>query len=234
MRYILYILIFATLSLANPFFDNDSSTPYAPTLPILEKFDKDVLVLCGDWGDTIDSMVFKRFIKGYDRGRLLDELYSRFSKDFSSKDAFLDEFTYIWFKQRGFTHIFCGEPKSGKYLGGLHFFARFNQAYQENWANLSTHKYQKANNSTYTIGIEFRNNKRLLKKSKNPKSYNTTMNAKDILIEATKAYLYHSKKSNTKSKRAYKWYIKKSKAYNKHKSKIVIKNGAIVTFYPTN
>jgi hypothetical protein len=234
MRYILSILLLALTLSASPFFDDDSSTKLAPKLPALEEFDKEILTLCGNWGDSVDAMVFKRVLKGHDRGRLLDELYSRFKKDYSSRDVFLDKLVDIWFKSRGFVHVFCGEPKKGNYLGGLHFFARYNQAYQNGWATLTNHKYQKANNSTYKIGVEFKNQNSKNRVSKSPKSYNLTMNAKDILIEATKAYLYYSKKSDIKSKKAYNWYVKKDKNYNKHRAKLVVKNQSIVTFYPMN
>jgi hypothetical protein len=232
-KILLLISIIISLS-AEPFFDNDNTTQYAPSLPNIEAIDKEVLSLCGGWGEHIDAIVFKRWLKGYDKGRLLDELYRRFKKDFSSKEHFLDSFVDIWFKNRGFEHIFCGEPKKGNYLGGLHFFARYHQAYQNGWAKLTKHKWQKAKDNIYKIGVEFKNKKNILRVSKNPKSYNSNMNAKDILIEATKAYLYHTKKNNSTSKKAYNWYINKTKEYNKHKSKIVIKNRSIITFYPIN
>lgn len=233
MKFLVFIAFVCTLAFSSPFFDNDNNTKFSPSLPKIEDFDKEILDVCGNWGDSVDPIVFKRFLKGYNNGRELTSLYETFKKDFNSRDHFLDEFTNIWFKENGFVHIFCGEPKKGDYLGGLHFFARLNQAHEKGWAKQVSKEYQSANDDTYMIGVEFKNKDAKYEVSKNPKSYNLTMNAEDIFIEATKAYLYYYKQVGN-NKKGLTWFVNKSHLYNKHKAKIVIQNGAIVTFYPIN
>ncbi len=121
-----------------PFFDDDPATRHAPPDPSLDDLDLDVLTLCGDWGSEVQARDFERMllqpIHAERVGRLQQALGYRIYSRSEDREQFVRELRRVWFEQRGFQHVFCGEPGVGADLGGFHYAPRYWQAQDRGWA----------------------------------------------------------------------------------------------------
>ncbi len=250
--YFLMIFTFNTALFAfTPFFDNDPKTPYAPPDPELTDLDLDVLELCGKWGDRVNAVDFEKMMlkKAHDASveRIKKALGSRIFRKAKNNRDFVQQLRRVWFEQKGFKHIFCGEPKSNYGLGGLHYAPRYWQAQDEKWAGYrpllanfkkrplaSCRKFyikEQIKPPIYSIGLEYINPRTNKTKVKCLSGYHYQMNAEDILIEATKAFKQANKKVSRNAKEACLFKTKGAKTAS-HFSTMVIKSRALRTFYP--
>jgi hypothetical protein len=151
-----------------------------------------------------------------------------------SNSQFLDDLTAIWFEQKGFKHIFCGE-QDGKSIGGLHFVGRYLEFQQNGVAGriLRTGDGRKATQEVvdgeiYTFGVAIVQNGRVI--ADNPvKGYPYTLNAQEMLLEATRGFKLF--KSTAKESKGCLLTIAVP-GTTPHQAVFVKKAGAIRTFYP--
>ncbi len=249
---LLPVLLIPVAAMAyQPFFDNDPQTRHAPRDPELTEFDLEVLELCGDWGAEVEAVDFERMMLKPGNAAVVDRLYKaldgRIFGKTSSREAFVHDLRRVWFEQKGFKHVFCGEPGEGRDLGGLHYAARYWQAQDRNWAgyrrlnaNLEARALTKCREfylkerirpPVYSIGIEFKNERRPHNNVKCLSGYNLEMSAEEILIAGTRAFKQANKRVGKNSKEAC-LYETRPEGKTVHFSTLVIKQRALRTFYP--
>ncbi|MBA1445377.1 MAG: EndoU domain-containing protein [Chromatiales bacterium] len=247
-----FLLILSLPALAfQPFFDNDPKTRHAPEDPDLTDFDLEVLALCGNWGDEVEAVDFEQMMLDKSNTAVLQRIRKAvggriFSKARDNKQ-FAHELRRVWFEQKGFKHVFCGEPGSGRDLGGLHYAARYWQAQDNNWAGYRKLKsnYRKRpvekcrafylkesiKPPIYTISLQFKNPYEPRNKIKCLSGYNREMNAEDILIAGTRAFKQANKRVGKNTKDAC-LFDTRPAGKKRHFSTMVIKQRALRTFYP--
>jgi hypothetical protein len=234
-----------------PFFDKDPKTRHAPEDPALTDFDLEVLELCGDWGGEVRAVDFEKMMlkpaNAEVLARIKQALGGRILGKAPDNRAFVHDLRRVWFEQKGFKHVFCGEPGEGRDLGGLHYAARYWQAQDSGWAgyrrlnaNLKARTVAKCRQfylkerikpPVYSVGIEFKNRRQPRNNVKCLSGYNHEMSAEDILIAGTRAFKQANKRVGKNSKEACLFETRpKDKAA--HYSTLVIKQRALRTFYP--
>ncbi|MCU7960766.1 MAG: EndoU domain-containing protein [gamma proteobacterium symbiont of Bathyaustriella thionipta] len=251
----LWLLLFSSSGVFayQPFFDNDPSSRYAPQDPPLTDFDLDVLLLCAGWGDEVKATDFEQMLLAPSNSlvlaRIRQALASRIYTRSESDRQFVRELRRLWFEQKGFKHVFCGEPSIDR-LGGLHYAARYWQAQDEGWAGYRPLKAdykkrpqpacrkfflrQQIKPPVYSISMEYRRPQQAASGIKCLGGYNREMSAEDILIAATAAFkqayrrLRQKRGSNTQAC----LYAVNLAGKSKHYSTLVIKRDALRTFYP--
>jgi hypothetical protein len=234
-----------------PFFDTDPATRHAPEDPELTDLDLDVLALCGNWGDRVEARDFERMLlKTSNRAalaRMRQALGSRIYGKASDDEEFVRQLRRVWFEQKGFKHVFCGEPGQGRDLGGLHYAARYWQAQDRAWAGYrklpakqsqrlekcrAPYLREQIKPPVYSISLEFSNPERGGRKAvKCLSGYNRLMNAEDLLIAGTQAFKQANKRVAKNAKEACLFETKVG-ASPMHYSTLVIKQRALRTFYP--
>ncbi len=234
-----------------PFFDNDPRTRHAPPPPEVNIFDLEVLSLCGDWGQHVKAREFEHMLlKPENRPvteRMRKALGSRVYGKARDTEEFVRQLRRAWFEQKGFAHVFCGEPGVGKDLGGLHYAARYWQAQDKGWAgyrrlsrNLRDRPLEKCRNKfllerikppIYSIGVQFRNPKRPHNDVKCLSGYHRDMHAENILVAGTRA-LKQANKRLQKNDREACLYQTRLAQIPDHYNTAVIDRRALRTFYP--
>ncbi|MCU7940407.1 MAG: hypothetical protein KZQ64_08040 [gamma proteobacterium symbiont of Bathyaustriella thionipta] len=120
---LLLIVCSSNLFALQPFFDQDKATQYAPEEPQLSDFDLDVLMLCGNWGAEVKAVNFVRMMSAAENSNLLKRMRTalgdRIFYKAENDQQFIHQLRRVWFEQKGFHHVFCGEPDYYK-LGGFH------------------------------------------------------------------------------------------------------------------
>ncbi|AHC39018.1 EndoU domain-containing protein [Ehrlichia muris] len=220
-------------SIMNPFFkvtdDDDCDLPVAPEM---NKFDRAVLNVCGNWGNTPRADFFKLILDNIEYKEYVDKLYEGLNHQVFTPNAslaqFKDELTELWFNQQAFAHIMCGQPEILK-LGGMHFFGRYIQAQENHWAgrHYDSAVVDEVSDKVYTIGVIFRNSNSQLTID-HRKGCDFT-HADEIILNATKAYKEFSKHTKLSDD------VTKKCLYNNNgvTYTFVAKKGAIFTFYST-
>jgi len=231
-----------------PFFDTENNPvsvdfprsaqkDISPPPPKLEEFDRKVLALCGPGFDApVSNVKFRQLMTFYpDIVRKLKQATGGELKPSRSADSqFLDDLTAIWFEQRGFKHIFCGE-QDGKSIGGLHFVGRYLE-FQQNGIGgriLRTGNGKKATQEVvdgeiYTFGVAIVQNGRVI--ADNPiKGYPYTLNAQETLLEGTRGFKLFKSDSKESKGCLLTIAVPGTKPYQ---AVFVKKAGAIRTFYP--
>ncbi|MBW4690784.1 MAG: EndoU domain-containing protein [Lyngbya sp. HA4199-MV5] len=201
-----------------PFFDTENNPvsvdfprgeqkDISPPPPELEEFDQRILALCGaEFDAPVNSTKFRQLMTFYpDVVRKLKQVTDGELKPNRKSDSqFLDDLTAIWFEQKGFKHIFCGE-KDGKSIGGLHFVGRYLEFQQKGIAGriLRAGNGRKATQEVvdgeiYTFGVAIVQNGQVI--ADNPvKGYPYTLNAQETLLEGTRGFkLFQSTSSESK------------------------------------
>jgi len=234
-----------------PFFDNNPQTRYAPPDPQLTDFDLEVLELCGKWGAKVNALDFEKMMLNNNSAPALayikNSLGNRIFRKAKTNKDFVQQLRRVWFEQKGFKHVFCGEPSLNNGLGGLHYAPRYWQAQDEKWAGhralirdfkkrplkACRQYYIKENIKPpiYTIGLEYKNPRNNRTQVKCLSGYHYKMSAQDILIAGTKAFKQANKKVGKNAKAACLFKTQGSKAAS-HYSTLVIKSRALRTFYP--
>lgn len=242
-------LSFGTQAKFQPFFDDNPRTILQPDAPQLTELDKDVLRLCGDWGDRIEARSFEAMLSQDKHQATLNRMHQALGgKIFNQTPStleFVRQLRRVWFEQKGFKHVFCGEPGVGQDLGGLHYAPRYWQAQKEGWAGfrklnskLNQRKYKcqkffiksKTNNDIFNISVIFKNPRLHKNDVKCLTGYHLGMDAEKLLIAGTQAFKQANKRAGKNTKEAC-FVETKVEGVKPHYSTLVIKRRALRTFY---
>ena len=248
---IFVLLLSGNASAFQPFFDEDPATKHAPEDPELTDLDLDVLELCGGWGDRVEARDFEvMMLKPGNRDALL-RIYSALSQRVYRKTDDLTDFVVqlrqAWFQQKGFKHVFCGEPGEGADLGGFHYAARYWQAEDNNWAGYRKLKgnyknrplekcrvfylKERLNHPIYSISVEFQNKVDPDNNVKCLSGYHHELNAERLLIAGTMALKQANKRADRDAKEVC-IYPTNIQGVKFHHSTLVLRQRALRTFYP--
>lgn len=174
------ILVWSAAASAQDFFNNINNGDNDPTpqAPIITPFDLQLLVVCGGWGHQHPGQK-RNFRLLLDRPEFKPEMTTIFGQD--PTPAQKDALTQWWFEVGGFVHVFCGEPKPGGNLGGLHFHARYIQGQKQQWLK-QIKPLEITPNQVYTMWLEYQDPKSgAWLKSRNPKGYGWDLSGADLL-----------------------------------------------------
>lgn len=224
-----------------PFFDNqnnavrlkfppNTSVDVTPIKPVLNDFDQVVLQTCGTFGTKVSPESFKALLRKYPQ--VLQQVKKgaggEILKGRSSDAEFVEDLTAIWFKRHGFEHIFCGEIEQNNNIGGLHYVGRYLQLQNQGIAGRLP-KNEKSEEVVpgviYTVGVEAKQGQNLFRSSR--KGYPYVSDAAELLAAITAAYKT-AKTSDTQCL----YFVKDQNSGKSYQAVFVMKNNAIVTFYP--
>ncbi len=224
-----------------PFFDNvDNPVPVGfpagqklditPSPPLLNSFDQAVLQICGPIGTKVSSNKFKQLLSFYPD--VLQKLQQASGGELRpgrrNKAQFLEDLTNIWFKRRGFEHIFCGEIYNANDIGGLHFHGRYLQLQNEGIGGRLANNQRREEvvpGVIYTMGVVLKQENRTV--TDVIKGYGYLSNAEEMLIDTTRIFKLQENTegaciSNVRDRETGKLFT----------TVFVRKQKAIVTFYP--
>ncbi|WP_299442868.1 EndoU domain-containing protein [uncultured Rhodospira sp.] len=210
-----------------PFFDSVDQGPDDPTppMPVFGEVDRDILRLCGDWGDAVPASGFRAFLEA--RPSLRDSLLATLRGD-------METLVSAWFHESGFRHIFCGEPdqrEDGRWtLGGFHYVGRYAQAQINGWAGRMEGgcSIVETDPPIYTEGVVFRTPDGD-QGIKCINGYALGLSASDILHEVTKAYRLARGQLGPGTDACRHRVLDDGHGYE---AVFVMRDDAIVTFYP--
>ncbi|WP_017652664.1 EndoU domain-containing protein [Fortiea contorta] len=224
-----------------PFFDTtDNPVPVgfpagqkldiSPLPPKLNPFDQAVLDVCGAMGTRVSANKFQQLLTNYPD--VLQKLQQVSGGELRpgrrNRAQFLEDLTNIWFKRRGFEHIFCGEIYNANDIGGLHFYGRYlqlqNQGIAGRLANNQT-KEEVIPGVIYTMGVVIKQGDRTV--TDVIKGYGYLSNAQEMLLDATKIF-----KLQRNNETACIYMVKDIDTGTTFPTVFVRKEKAIVTFYP--
>jgi hypothetical protein len=216
----------------------------SPPKPTLNTFDRRIVELCGtDFGGAVSPARFGQLMRDYPdvRQRLQNDVGGALNPGQTTPAQFITDLTTIWFKAKGFQHVFCGEkdgsPDNEMGIGGLHFTGRYLDLQERGLAEMIAKTSNNADATEevvpgviYTFGakVKLPNGQTLNHKIK---GYPYTMNAQEILLAATKTY-------KTSTAQACLVTVQDTTVAPfpvqavTFKAKFVRKNGGIRTFYP--
>lgn len=185
-----------------PFFD-DQDNPVkvkvggkidiTPPAPMLEPFGHAVNATCGKAGKVVSAAEFKDLLRQHPEvlKRLQAFTNNRVFADrpaATSSEAYLADLSKAWFKLKAFDHIFCGEPKAGSSIGGLHYHGRYLQLQQSGEAcRMNNHRQNEViPGVVYSMGVIMKAANGSTARS-SIKGYGLTLSAEDILKVVTRA-----------------------------------------------
>jgi hypothetical protein len=184
-----------------PFFDNQDNpvavwqgradvTP-PPQKP--DPLDSAVIELCGAPGQRVSRDGFRELLRDHPAAlaSIREFTGNRVFADGPAPadgEAFLDDLTDAWFANHGFEHIFCGELKGARSIGGFHFRWRYWQLQEQGLACRMTGGQlpEVMPGVIYTTGVRIRG--RDDDHTHPTKGYGYTLSAVDILKLATRAF----------------------------------------------
>ncbi|NJL61451.1 MAG: EndoU domain-containing protein [Methylacidiphilales bacterium] len=224
-----------------PFFDKENNPvpvgfpagenlDISPQAPNLNSFDRAVLKVCGTFGSRVSPNQFKQLLSYYPDvveklQKVTDgELRSRRKR----RSDFIQDLTNIWFQNRGFEHIFCGEIYKEDDIGGLHFYGRYLQLQEEGIGGRlpNNDKMQEVVPGViYTMGVMVKQGKRTI--TDVIKGYGYLSNAQEMLLDVTKIY-----KLQNNLEGACIFQVKDRETGIIFPTVFVVKNKAIITYYP--
>ncbi len=258
MTFLPRLLFLATALLAaagafafEPFFDDNPATRHAPESPPLTDLDLDVLILCGDWGAPVEAADFEvMMLDDAHRealGRIREALGHRIFSRADNAAEFVGQLRRAWFQQKGFKHVFCGEPGVGRDLGGFHYAPRYWQAQDRGWAGyrrlLRDHRErpvakcrqhylrERIKPPVFNLSIAFVNPADPRNDVKCLGGYHYQMNAERLLIAATAAFKQANRRVGPNESTAC-FFDTRVDGVEAHVSNLVIRSRAIRTFYP--
>nr|WP_230968277.1 EndoU domain-containing protein [Nostoc sp. WHI] len=224
-----------------PFFDNvDNPVPVrfppgqqvdiTPPPPQLNSFDQAVLKLCGPIGTKVSSNNFKKLLSYYPDvvQKLQQASGGELRPGRRNKANFIEDLTNIWFKRRGFEHIFCGEIYNANDIGGLHFYGRYLQLQNEKIGGRLANnqgREEVVSNVIYTMGIVIKQENRTV--TDVIKGYGYLSNAEEMLLDATKIF-----KLQGNSEGACIYNVRDQETGISFPTVFVRKEKAIITYYP--
>ncbi len=205
-----------------------------PPPPKLNTFDKSILELCGDFGAKVKASDFKALLYKRSSAPIIKRIRQEVgceSFGACNKKSIIETLTAIWFKRRGFAHIFCGDPKADK-MGGLHYVGRYLEMQQKAWGGpLSVKKgiEEIIPNTIYSLGVQHQWKGRTVETK--IKGYAYSFNAADLLVHTTRAYAQLNPR-RSKSKQTCLYTVPPEENTPKFQALLVVQNSSIVTFYP--
>lgn len=178
-------------------FPSGNSADITPLPPQLNAFDQSVLKTCGTIGSKVKASDVKQLMLNHPSvlQRIQQAVGGELLANRRTQVEFLDDLTAIWSNKRGFQHIFCGEIKSKKDIGGLHFFGRYLQLQNQGIAGRLPNNQAKEEvipGVVYTLGVVIKQGNRTV--SDRIKGYALVSDAAEILIYATKAFKFQGNK----------------------------------------
>ncbi|WP_414527916.1 EndoU domain-containing protein [Nodularia chucula] len=224
-----------------PFFDNiNNPVPVGfpigqklditPAPPVLNSFDLAVLNICGSIGTRVTPNQFQQLLSSYPD--VLQKLQTVTGGELRpgrrNKSEFLADLTDIWFKNRGFEHIFCGELKSANDIGGLHFYGRYLQLQNQGIGGRLPNNHRREQvvpGVIYTMGVVIQQGNLTFRDV--IKGYSYVSNAQELLIDATQIF-----KLQGNSEGACIFYVRDQDTGTTFPKVFVRRQKAIVTFYP--
>ncbi|HYW18837.1 MAG TPA: EndoU domain-containing protein [Nodularia sp. (in: cyanobacteria)] len=224
-----------------PFFDNINNLvpvgfprgqklDITPAPPLLNSFDKAVLKICGPIGTKVSPNQFKQLLSSYPG--VLQKLQTVSGGELRpgrrNKTAFTEDVTDIWFKNRGFEHIFCGELKSANDIGGLHFYGRYLQLQNKGIGGRlpnNQRREQVVPGVIYTMGVVIKQGNSTF--TDVIKGYSYLSNAEELLVDATQIF-----KLQQNSEGACIFNVRDQDTGTTFPKVFVRRQKAIVTFYP--
>ncbi|RUR73343.1 EndoU domain-containing protein [Chlorogloeopsis fritschii PCC 9212] len=224
-----------------PFFDNeDNPVPLrfppnqqldiSPPPPKLNAFDEAVLKICGSIGTRVNPNQFKQLLSYYPD--VLDKLQKVSGGELRSgrreNSEFVEDLTNIWFKRRGFEHIFCGEIYNENDIGGLHFYGRYLQLQNQGIGGRLPNNQARGEvvpGVIYTMGVVIKQGNRIVQDE--IKGYGYLSNAQEMLLDATKIFKIQGNRSGACIYNVQDWETGKT-----FPTVFVKERQAIITFYP--
>ncbi|MCJ8283193.1 MAG: EndoU domain-containing protein [Rivularia sp. ALOHA_DT_140] len=224
-----------------PFFDNEDNPvrvnypsgaklDITPPAPQLNSFDKAVLRTCGPIGARVRPSQFKQLLSAYPE--VLKNIQKATKGELrpgrKSKSQFLQDLTNIWFKNKGFEHIFCGEIYNENDIGGLHFYGRYLQLQDQKIGGrlpVNPGRQEVVPGVIYTMGVVIKQPNRTV--TDVIKGYGYLSNAEELLVDVTKVY---KQQKNTEGACIYQQIDKETGT--SFPTVFVRKNKGIITFYP--
>jgi Bacterial EndoU nuclease len=224
-----------------PFFDNeDNPVPLnfppgqqldiSPPAPKLNVFDEAVLQTCGSIGSNVLPDRFKQLLRKHPD--VLEKVRQAVGGEIrpgrKRRSDFLQDLTNIWFKRKGFEHIFCGEIYNANDIGGLHFYGRYlqlqNQGIGGRLSNNQKHQ-EVVPGVIYTMGVVIKQPNRIV--TDVIKGYGYLSNAEEMLVDATKIF-----KQQGNNEGACVYNVRDNDTGKTFPTVFVRREGAIITYYP--
>ena len=247
------LLLFSSIGLNNPvnaqqknaellpFFDNQDNPvrvnypsgaklDITPPAPQLNSFDIAVLKTCGAIGSPVKPSKFKQLLSDYPQvlTKIKQATKGELLPGRKSESEFLQDLTSIWFKNKGFEHIFCGEIYNENDIGGLHFHGRYLQLQEHKIGGrlpINPGRQEVVPGVIYTMGVVIKQPNRTVRDV--IKGYGYLTNAEELLIDVTKVYKLQE---NTEGACIYQQLDKETGT--SFPTVFVRKNRGIITFYP--
>jgi Bacterial EndoU nuclease len=203
-----------------------------PNPPGLNAFDQKVLQTCGAFGSKVNTISLRRlFVESPDviqnvKRSVGGELFP----GRSSEQQFRDDLITVWSDRSGFEHIFCGQVRGARQIGGLHFAGRYLQLQNQGIAGRlpnNSGAEEVVEGEIYTLGVEVRQGDRVVTRD-SKKGYSYVSNAQEILTDATQAF----KAFRSGNGKQACLFTVRDNAAPPFKAVFVKTNRAIVTFYP--
>ncbi|MGV0026109.1 EndoU domain-containing protein [Phormidesmis priestleyi] len=202
-----------------------------PNPPSLNAFDQKVLQTCGAFGSKVNTVSLRRlFAESPDvvqsvKRSVGGELFPGRGSD----QQFRDDLITVWSDRSGFEHIFCGQIRGARQIGGLHFAGRYLQLQNQGIAGRlpnNSRAEEVVEGEIYTLGVEVRQGDRIVARD-SKKGYSYVSNAQEILTDATQAF-----KGFRSSGQQACLFTVRDNAAPPFKAVFVKTSRAIVTFYP--
>jgi hypothetical protein len=185
-----------------PFFDNeDNPVPVgfppgaqldiSPPPPKLTSFDLAVLRVCSPIGTRVSPYKFKQLLSYYPD--VVDKLQKVTNGELrpgrKKRSEFIEDLTDIWFRRRGFEHIFCGEIYNANDIGGLHFYGRYLELQNQGIGGRLPNNQQREEvvpGVIYTMGVVIKRGNTIVRDV--IKGYGYLSNALEMLLDVTKLF----------------------------------------------
>lgn len=222
-----------------PFFDDINNPEFhhfpqnravdsTPPQPELSPFDTDILTVCGTIGHHVHSDDFRAVLTAYPE--VLEQIQLAVDGEIfpgrNTRSEFLEDLITIWFKKRGFEHIFCGSIQRGQ-LKGMHYVGRYLQLQQQGLAGKlpDNHHYQEIiDGAVYTIGVLLKYGTKIIVDKRT--GYALISDAVELLIAATQAFKLRDRPNSVCT------FPVVDDSGQTYPAVFVKEDQAIITFYP--